>query len=326
MYIIILLACSFTSNIPTEDEAASPDPTKKPRSEKPCGDGICDGPENPNNCPQDCSPENQSPSTALPTQPASTPIPATSSTTPCNRASFLSDVTVPDRTTFSPGDTFTKTWRLKNNGTCPWTSNYKLAFEGGELMGASPKKPLTSSPVTQGQNLDASVNLTAPGSPGTYRGNWKIQNASGDQIEIENSTNNTFWVEIVVTSGGVPAPIASSFTFSYNNTHTCSGQEYATFKIKNTGSKDFNSLNIRLIDQDTSTTLLHVSGIHPFILNANGCGPGNDTAQIGGVYYIIASLGSSPPSGHSVKAILRLCTEPALAGTCVMESTTFTVP
>lgn len=333
LLVVLSLACNFSSSTSTDEEAAPPDTTqpdapKQPKSEKPCGDGTCDGPENPNNCPQDCSAEAQPGTTPLPTQPAPTSAPSSSSSssTPCNRASFLADVTVPDGTTYSPGDTFTKTWRLKNTGTCPWTSNFKLAFESGELMGASPKKPLTTSPVTQGQNLDISVNLSAPSSPGTYRGTWKIENASGDQIAIENSANNTFWVEIVVTSGGVPAPVSPSFSIAYDNTHSCSGNDYATFKITNTGSKDFNSLNIRLIDLDTSTTLLHVSGINPFILNANGCGPGNSTAQAGGVYYVIANLGSSPPSGHNARAILRLCTEPALAGTCVMESTTFTVP
>jgi len=48
--------------------------------------------------------------------PATQPPPAG-----CDRAQFISDVTVPDGTTFAPGATFTKTWRLKNSGTCTWT-------------------------------------------------------------------------------------------------------------------------------------------------------------------------------------------------------------
>ena len=35
-------------------------------------------------------------------------------------ATFVSDVTVPDGTSFNPGDTFTKTWRLSNSGSTTW--------------------------------------------------------------------------------------------------------------------------------------------------------------------------------------------------------------
>jgi len=62
--------------------------------------------------------------------PASTPPPAG-----CDRAQFISDVTVPDGTTFAPGAAFNKTWRLKNVGTCTWTTSYSLVFDSGEKMG-----------------------------------------------------------------------------------------------------------------------------------------------------------------------------------------------
>ncbi len=35
--------------------------------------------------------------------------------------SFVADVTVPDDTHFSPGQTFDKTWRLQNAGDCEWS-------------------------------------------------------------------------------------------------------------------------------------------------------------------------------------------------------------
>jgi hypothetical protein len=41
----------------TEEETPAPPPAETtPVSEGPCGDGVCDGPENPQNCPQDCAP------------------------------------------------------------------------------------------------------------------------------------------------------------------------------------------------------------------------------------------------------------------------------
>jgi hypothetical protein len=38
------------------DTPISPMPTVPPGSEHRCGDGVCDGPENPQNCPEDCAP------------------------------------------------------------------------------------------------------------------------------------------------------------------------------------------------------------------------------------------------------------------------------
>ena len=55
----------------------------------------------------------------------------------CDKAQFISDVSIPDGTTLQPGATFTKTWRLKNVGTCAWTTSYQLVFFSGEQMGAA---------------------------------------------------------------------------------------------------------------------------------------------------------------------------------------------
>ncbi len=49
----VTLACSLGS---LTGEDTEPD-TPQPVSEKVCGDGVCDGPENPQNCPEDCSTE-----------------------------------------------------------------------------------------------------------------------------------------------------------------------------------------------------------------------------------------------------------------------------
>lgn len=61
---------------------------------------------------------------------------------PFNDASFLEDVTIPDGTTFSPGKRFLKMWRLRNGGTCTWTSDYDLIFVGGNRMSAQRAVPL----------------------------------------------------------------------------------------------------------------------------------------------------------------------------------------
>ena len=49
----------------------------------------------------------------------------------CDMAQFVADVTIPDGTTLAPGATFAKTWRLKNIGSCTWTTSYAVVFTGG---------------------------------------------------------------------------------------------------------------------------------------------------------------------------------------------------
>lgn len=149
----------------------------------------------------------------------------------CDRAQFVADVTIPDGTLFTPGTVFTKTWRLKNVGTCTWSTSYMLIFDTGSKMGGPDSLALTKS-VAPGQTIDLSVTLTAPNSGGTFRGYWKFKNAAGVPFGIGTDGTKSFWVEIrvsgpTVTPGGPTAtptvpvtpgtPIAgSSYDFAVN--------------------------------------------------------------------------------------------------------------
>ncbi len=117
----------------------------------------------------------------------------------CNVAQFVSDVTIPDGTNIGPGTTFVKTWRLKNIGSCTWTTSYAAVFTGGDLMGAPSVVYLPYS-VTPGATVDISVNMTAPTGLGHYRGNWKLRNASGGLFGVGGSGSYVFWVDIYVNS------------------------------------------------------------------------------------------------------------------------------
>ena len=115
------------------------------------------------------------------------------------RALYVADVTIPDGTDFSPGTSFTKTWRLKNSGTSTWTTAYTLAFISGEKMGGPDRVNLTST-VQPGATIDISVNLVAPSTTGNFRGYWKLVNAEGKFIE------DAVYVEIdVIQSSGATA-------------------------------------------------------------------------------------------------------------------------
>ena len=144
------------------------------------------------------SPISTNTSSLLPTSPAATFPPAATATAPCDLARFIRDVTVPDGSTYAPGESFTKTWRLRNEGTCTW-SGYSLVFDSGEQMnGASPTPIPTVSP---GQEVDISVSLTAPSTAGSYRGYWRIRNASGALIPVlEGTDGSSFFVDIEVVA------------------------------------------------------------------------------------------------------------------------------
>jgi hypothetical protein len=130
-----------------------------------------------------------------------------------NRATFVADVSIPDDTVFSPGASFTKTWRLRNNGTCPWTVDYALVFSSGDAMGGPASVPLGSF-VPPGSEADISADLVAPSSHGTYRGNWLLRAASGDVFGIGSYANQPFWVQVIV--GPTPTPLAGgSVVYSF---------------------------------------------------------------------------------------------------------------
>ena len=64
----------------------------------------------------------------------------------CDQVTFIRDVSIPDGTFLLPGTAFTKTWELKNSGSCAWNSMYTLVFANeGDLMGGAVSKPLITS-------------------------------------------------------------------------------------------------------------------------------------------------------------------------------------
>jgi hypothetical protein len=96
----------------------------------------------------------------------------------CDKAKFVTDVTIPDGTEFTAGESFTKTWRVRNDGDCTWTADYALVFDTGERMGGASPQLLMGS-IGPGDTVDLSVDLVAPNSIGTYTGNWQIRNNAG---------------------------------------------------------------------------------------------------------------------------------------------------
>lgn len=130
-----------------------------------------------------------------------TPAPATKTPVPtavsyCDWAAFVKDVTIPDGTLLSPGEVFTKTWRLQNRGTCTWTPDYDVVFYGGaQMSGVTMQVP---GYVAPGQYVDVAVTFTAPSAAGHYTGYWLLRNANGGLFGTGNNADETFYVDIYV--------------------------------------------------------------------------------------------------------------------------------
>ena len=132
----------------------------------------------------------------------------------CDWAQFVADVTVPDGSIFDPGQAFTKTWRLRNIGTCTWSKSYTMVYDTGEKMGTTLSVPFTAD-VAPGGTIDLSVSMTAPSNAGHYIGYWKFKNASGALFGIGTTANKDWWVEINVR-GTAQSGVIFDFTADVN--------------------------------------------------------------------------------------------------------------
>ena len=95
----------------------------------------------------------------------------------CDSLSFVADVTVPDDTSMSPGQDFLKTWKVKNTGSCPWGEGYKLVYAYGDKMDG--QFQTINTVVQPGQEVEVSVQFTAPDAANQYLSAWQMSNPKG---------------------------------------------------------------------------------------------------------------------------------------------------
>jgi hypothetical protein len=119
-------------------------------------------------------------------QPTNTPLATAAQGTPqaaaptqsCYGLLYVKDVTIPDNTAMTAGQTFTKTWQVKNSGTCAWESGFNFAHIDGDAMNGA---TLTLSQTVQpGAVIELSIDMTAPNTAGTVTGWWRMSDASGN--------------------------------------------------------------------------------------------------------------------------------------------------
>lgn len=114
----------------------------------------------------------------------------------CNNLAFVRDVNYPNGTVLKPGEQFTKTWKVANNGTCNWMFGYRLKFVSGDMdptiNGTLGKQ------VTPGNWAELSAVLSAPNKAGTYSAYFRFSDGShqfgatlGVTIKVEGPPTNT---------------------------------------------------------------------------------------------------------------------------------------
>jgi hypothetical protein len=121
-----------------------------------------------------------------------------------NRATFVSDVTVKDNTIIAAGQRFDKTWRVRNSGTCAWTTGYQFVFERGEAMTTT--TALAVPATARGATVDLTVTLTAPIAAGQHSGFWRLK-TPGRTFFGDNASAIIRVVGAVAAAPGAPAPV-----------------------------------------------------------------------------------------------------------------------
>lgn len=262
---------------------------------------------------------------------------------------WVADVTVPDSTEIAPGVPFNKTWRVRNSGTCAWEAGTSLVFISGERMGGPDSVPVGA--VTVGATTDVNVNLAAPASPGTYRGNWQMQAPDGTRF------GSILWVQIVVpappTETAVPptaepttAPTAEAspttgshitpirtihfvllpnFEATYVGSQVCGLGRFAMLRAENTGRATLEWETYTI--QDLATSEIRTSpGIgNPFLPSGTACPPGADSLPVNGVAYLALNI-SGMTSGHVARATIRLYVKEGGGESYAEKTVDFTIP
>ena len=232
--------------------------------------------------------------------PTSTPI-------PCNAVSFVQDVTIPDGTSIVTGAAFTKTWRLRNTGSCAWNTSYSLVFDRGDKMSGPDAQPLPGS-VAPGTTTDVSVSLTAPASGGNYRGYWLLRDGAGILFGL---STGSFWVDIkavapspTVTSTLPPAvalanaPVVASESGSVRSDGAVLSPRNVGDTNDNTSSQGFLSFDISAIPAGATITEVKIDFSNydmlgdPFSLGCLRMYSQNYGALDSGDYYAGSPLGA----------------------------------
>jgi len=195
-----------------------------------------------------------------PAQPTPTTAPVPDARGCTNDMSYVADVTIPDGTVMDPGEAFTKTWTIRNTGTCDW-GGYQLVFHSNNQMGGP--SAITVPATNAGQNRDVSVNLTAPTAEGTHRSTWTMRSADGDLF------GDRIFAEIKIEGEEEPPPSGDGPDLIIKTVKTSPSEpvadEVTTYeiKVKNQGNEAADESTVRGEFEGGGTATVTVPALDP---------------------------------------------------------------
>ena len=199
-------------------------------------------------------------------------------------------------------------------------------------MGAPGEVSFTSGTVAPGQTVDVSVNLTAPATSGTYRGEFRLKASEGQVFGIGANADASFYVQIKAVSGMLPLItiqplptlfIATNFTPKYHQMLDCTGDglDYLlSFKIKNTGTFSLESFKMVVVDTTMNQTYQQTDN---FIGLGSACIAMASNSLVASDSGYLRIQIPDPVVGHQMKANFKGCTQDNLGGICVENSINF---
>ena len=117
----------------------------------------------------------------------------------CFQFDFLGDVNYPPGTIVKPRTKFSKTWTVKNTGTCTWSRDYDVVFVGGEAFGSNKRGDITRE-VVPGDIIEITIEgMTAPQTEGTYYSYWMIAAPDGARVGYGPNQQWGLGIELVVS-------------------------------------------------------------------------------------------------------------------------------
>jgi hypothetical protein len=116
----------------------------------------------------------------------------------CLKAAFVSE-TVPDGTHFEKGESFVKSWTLKNTGTCAWPEGTRLVKVESETGGPD---SVAVGTCAVGEIVEISVDMVAPDSDGNFKSQWALEAGEASIAQV--------WA--LIQAGEAPAvvPVAAA--------------------------------------------------------------------------------------------------------------------
>lgn len=159
----------------------------------------------PTNTPVPTLAPSSTPSAATATSSSPSFIQPTNVASSCDQGTFVRDVNVPDGTTMTAGQEFTKTWEIRNSGTCTWDENYTIIFSSGTQLAEEAVYDFTTEDIEPGETVQISIPMTAPATVGEYTSYWVMRNDLGQNFFINGGA---IYVQIKVgtTSTATPGP------------------------------------------------------------------------------------------------------------------------